>query len=774
MFRSEKQWKRTVRGLVLLCLLTFSSAALTGAEESQRPKIGLALGGGGAKGGAHVGVIKVLEEMNVPIDFIAGTSIGAIVGGLYASGMTSDELAEAIASIDWSEAMQDKPPRRDLNFRRKEDDARYLFDLEVGIGRGGLEWPAGFISGQNLFFLLQSLTLGVADVDDFDKLPIPFRAVATDVGNGEMVVLDHGYLATAMRASMAIPAFFTPVELDGKLLVDGGMVNNLPVDVAFDMGADIVIAVDLGAELSEREVGLSVVQIYQQTVRMLTRPNVGPRIDMADLVINPGVSDYGTMAFEQIVEIMEKGEVAARDMVDEIGRFSVEPSIFEAHRAAQIPPPPDPIRIDFVDFVGNERVDDRVIRNHIRLEAGSELTLRMFGDDLSDLLGGGSRQEERRQKQLTGEAPLDLRALFEDLRRIYGLGEFEQVDFGFEQRGEQRGVVLRIREKPWGPNYLHFGLEIATEGGGETLLQFLLNLTKTTLNARGGEWRNDLLIGNDRGVFSEFYQPLDFGGRFFVAPRVDYDARRIRLFEDGDSLAELETSNLTFGFDLGYQAGTYAEVRLGGITGAGGATLETGSLPPDLVEDVRDISYGGARLLVRADRLDSVTIPRRGWATVFRALESLDELGADDEYTKLFWSGQKFVTRGKHTGFVGARAGWSSGDLPIYDEFTLGGFASMSGYQDNELRGQYLGLGRLGYYYRLFKRWYFGGWAESGNVWQADEPIGWDNLRYSGTVILAKDTAIGPLYVAYALADGGRDKFYFILGRTVRSRSDLD
>jgi NTE family protein len=760
--------------LAVLCLLATFNSGLVRAEEGSRPKIGLALGGGGAKGGAHVGVIKVLEELNVPIDYIAGTSIGAIIGGLYASGMTSDELAEALASIDWAEAMQDRPPRRDLNFRRKEDSARYLFDLEVGIGRGGLEWPAGFISGQNLFFLLQSLTIPVADVDDFDELSIPFRAVATDVGNGEMVVLDHGYLATAMRASMAIPGFFSPVELEDRLLVDGGMVNNLPVDVAFEMGADIVIAVDLGEALSAREVGRSVVQIYQQTIRMLTRPNVDSRLEISDLVINPGVSGYATMAFDKIVEIMEKGEETTRGMVDEIARYSVAPEVYQAHRQAQIPPPPEPVRIDFVDFVGNERVDDRVIRKHIRLEAGSELTLKMFGDDLSELLGGGSRREERRVKQLTGETPIDLRALFEDLRRIYGLGEFEQVDFGFEERGEERGVVIRMREKPWGPNYLHFGLEIATEGSGDTLLQFLVNLTKTTINARGAEWRSDLLVGNNRGAFTEFYQPLDFGGRFFIAPRVDYDAGRIRLFEEGQSRAELDISDTTFGFDFGYQAGTYAEVRLGALSGFGRASVETGTIPPDLEEELRDIGVGGARLLVRADRLDSVTIPRKGWSSHFRAFQSLEGVGADSEYTKLEWSGEKFFSRGKHTGFGGGGAGWSTGDLPIYDEFTLGGFGSMSGYADNELRGQYLGLGRMGYYYRILKSWYVGGWAEAGNTWQVGEPIQFSTLRYSGTVILAKDTLIGPLYVAYAQADAGRNKFYFILGRTPRNRSRLD
>ena len=270
-----KTWVFRCWGLVLAVLaLTAGHPLQAQQKDPERPKIGLALGGGGAKGGAHVGVLKVLEELNIPVDYIAGTSIGGIVGGLYASGMTADELELAIANIDWNEALRDKPPRRDLSFRKKEENARYLLDLELGLGRGGVKWPSGFVSGQNLFFLLQSLTLNVADVTDFHQLPIPFECVATDVGSGEMVVLDSGYLATALRATMAIPGAFAPVRIDDQLLVDGGLVNNLPVDVVREMGADIVIAVDLGEDLSAREVGASMIQIYQQTMRMLTRPNV--------------------------------------------------------------------------------------------------------------------------------------------------------------------------------------------------------------------------------------------------------------------------------------------------------------------------------------------------------------------------------------------------------------------------------------------------------------------------------------------------------------------
>jgi NTE family protein len=744
-------------------------------EPLDRPKIGLALGGGGAKGGAHVGVIKVLEELSIPVDYIAGTSIGAIVGGLYASGMTCDELAQALANIDWEEALQDRPPRRDLDFRRKEDDARYLFDLQMGIGKGGLKWPAGIISGQNLFFLLQSLTLSVANVDDFDSLPIPFRAVATNVNTGEMTVLDRGYLASALRASMAIPGVFAPVEIDGKLLVDGGLVNNLPVDVAFDMGADIVIAIDLGAPLAEREVGASVVQIYQQTMRMLTRPNVKSRLEMADLVISPGVSGYGTMSFDQIVEIMEKGEQVARERSADLARYSVEPEVYQSHRERQLPPPPEPLQIDFVELAGNKRVDDRVVRNQIRLEAGEELMLKMLGDDLAGLLGARNRREEKRRKQLEGEEALDLRALFEDLRRLYGLGEFEQVDFSFEERADTQGVVIHMREKPWGPNYLQFGLQIASDDDGGTQLQFLANLTKTQINSRGAEWRNDLLLGDNRRVFSELYQPLDFDGKFFIAPRIDLKEQKPRLFESGQPVAELETNIQSFGLDVGYQAGTYAELRLGAIAGNGDVSLETGTLPPELEDDLRDVDFGGLRLLIRSDRLDSATIPHTGWSSSFRAFESMDSLGADDEYTKLEWRGTRFFSRGRGTALLAAAAGWSPGStLPIYDEFSLGGFGSLSGFEDNELRGQYLGLVRLGYYHRIGGKWYLGGWGEAGNVWQTSDEASVDNLLYSGTVLLAKDTSFGPLYAAYGIGEEGRSKFYFILGRAIAGRNELE
>ncbi len=746
--------------------------AAAGARNGERPKIGLALGGGGAKGGAHIGVLKVMEQLDIPIDYIAGTSIGAIMGGLYSSGMTADELQDAVENIDWAEALQDKPPRRDRTFRRKEDDLRYLIDLELGIGKGGIKWPAGLVSGQNLFFLLQALSLPVAQINDFDKLPIPFRAVATNIDDGSMVVLKGGNLATAMRASMAIPGFFAPVELDGNLLVDGGMVNNLPVDVVRAMGADIVIAVDLGKDLSARDVHRSLTQVLSQTMRMLTRPNVATRLADADLVISPDVIKFGTMGFGSMDQIIQIGYETADEHRVELSQYSADPEIYAVHRAKQLPPTEESIHIDFIDYEGNVRVDDRIIASQIRLDAGTEMGLRMVGTDFGRVLGSETKRQAKERRQNLGGEDVDLSTLSADLRRLYGLGEFELVDFQFEERDDETGLLINMREKPWGPNYLHFGLEFSGDFDGETGVGVLANLTKTQINARGAEWRSDLLIGSNSGILSEFYQPLDFAGKFFVAPRLLYENTRPRFWDDGAQVAQLKIRKFEGGFDVGYQWSIFGEIRAGIIRGNADVRLETGTLPPEdeIGFNPSSIDTGGFRFLARADRLDSVVIPRRGGASTFRAFFSSESLGAEESYTKLEFHGSKFLSRGRHTGFISGGVGWSPGStLPTYDEFSLGGFASLSGFADNQLRGQYLGVGRLGYYYNLFGTWFVGGWGEAGNVWETTDEIDGGSLILAGTALIARSTSIGPLYLAWGRAEGGSSKIYFVLGRTLGS-----
>jgi NTE family protein len=428
----------------------------------ERPKIGLALGGGGAKGGAHVGVLKVMEELNIPVDYVAGTSIGAIVGGLYASGMTADEMADALNSIDWDDVMRDEPPRKDLNFRRKEDDQRYRVKLQLGLKDWKVQWPAGVMTGQKLYFMLQALTIQVADVENFDRLPIPFRCVATDIQTGDPVVLGRGNLANAMRASMAIPVAFTPVELDGRTLVDGGITNNIPVDVVREMGADIVIAIDLGAPLTSRQVK-SLLEIRSQMMRMLIRKNMEPQLENADLVINPEVSQYGTLDFSRIDENMKLGAEAAEAKRPELAKLAIAPEDYEKHRTRQRESRGETPTIDAIEFKGNQRVDDRIINHKVRLQAGDRF---------------------------------DFESLFDDISRIYGLGDFSQVFFAVREAGDGR-VVLTIDmvEKPWGPNYLHFGLSASSDLQGDNRLAALVNLTNTRLNSLGAEVRSDFQLG---------------------------------------------------------------------------------------------------------------------------------------------------------------------------------------------------------------------------------------------------------------------------------------
>ncbi len=765
-----------MRRTSITCLAVALSMALAGTihplraqdePPQSRPKIGLALGGGGAKGGAHVGVLKVFEELNIPIDYIAGTSIGGIVGGLYATGMTADELADTIANVDWNEVLQDKPPRRDLSFRKKEENARYLFDLELGVGKGGIKWPSGFISGQNLFFLLQSLTLNVTDVTDFHELPIPFEAVATDVRTGEMAILDRGYLATALRATMAIPGVFSPVAMYDTLMVDGGLVNNLPVDVVKAMGADIVIAVDLGAELDSRNVGESMIQIYQQTMRMLTRPNVRSRLEMADLVINAGVSDFGTMSFGDIVEIMEQGYETAAEMADELGKYSIDPATYASLRARQEQRTSEPTTIDFVEFEGNERVDDRVVGRQILLEPGTTISFELEAEDIGSIFESRSRREKRLQKRVAEGEPVGLRSLFLDLRGLYGLGDFQTVDFRFEDRGDETGIIIGMREKPWGPNYMHFGMEITSDLAGETTFELLVNLTKTRINKLGAEWRTDLIVGTNRLLYSELYQPLDFGGDWFLAPRIEAGDERIKFWEADEAVAEFNVGGLQGGLDLGYAFNRMGELRLGVELGDSRVKLETGTLPPDLPEDEvpDDFEIGAVRFLGRLDNLDNVNVPRGGTAGSLFAFQSLDALGADREYLKIGAGGSMFFGGGKHTGTISFDAGWSDEDLPVYDQFYLGGLGSLSGYSNRELRGQYVGVGRLGYYHEAFRSWFLGGWVEAGNVFQSTDEMTGSNLIWTGTVILAKDSSFGPIYLAYGYANTGDNRIYLQLGR---------
>ena len=708
------------------------------AEAPARPKIGLALSGGGARGAAHIGVLKVLEELRVPVDVIAGTSAGGIMGGFYAAGLSPEEMAQSLIHLDWDAVLSDRPSRERLSYRLKEKDRTDLFELELGVRDFHIALSQGLIAGHNLNFYLRGVTLRSAGITDFDRLPIPFRAVATDLETGEAVILGGGELADALRASMAVPGIFTPVEIDGRLLVDGGMSSQLPIDIVRALGADVVIAVNIGTPPHTRDGLGTLFDISSQTLSFLTRKNTAEqlqRLTARDLLIEPPLPGVSVADFVRAADIIELGEQTARLHGERLRALSVSEAEYAAWRARQRVEPGRPIHLNRVGIARPERVARKRVLARLRTEAGR---------------------------------PLDLAALEDDLTRIYDLGDFERVDYRLIGDGSEKDLEIQTRAKSWGPNYLRFGLSLVDDFEGDSRFNLLTDFTLTALNRLGGEWKNELSIGHERRFLTELYQPLDYAGRFFVAPRFQYRQDIRDVYEDDRRVAQYRSKRAGAGLDVGAQFLRGGELRLGIVRDRVEAAPRIGAatLPS------YNIQQGAYVANLVYDKLDNVNFPRHGHALLTRLYLARDDLGADATYDKLLVDWLTAGTRGRHTLLAGLRLGSALGtELPFYDSFELGGFLELSGYLTGQLQGQHLGLARLMYYYQTGRmpgtgsRVFVGGSLEAGNVWERRERMRLDDLHKGGSVFTGVDSVLGPLYLAYGYSEGGRDAFYLLLGK---------
>ncbi len=529
---------RRIRATLLILFAAFAATARAedAASPARRPKIGIAFAGGGARGGAHVGVLKVLEELRVPVDYVAGTSIGSIIAALYASGMAPDEMEKVLSTTDWDAALQDDQPRKDQPYRQKEDDDLYLIKAELGFHKGSLVLPGGLVAGQKLNYLLRRFTLPASNVTDFDRLRIPFRCVATDIVTGGKVVLGKGDLARAVRASMAIPGFFSPVEWDGKLLTDGGTADNMPVDVVRAMGADVVIAIDISTPLKKREEISSFLSITGQTSGFLTRLNVEQQIATLvkdhDVLVTPNLDEVSTLDFKQFPKASEQGRIKADEMRAELARFSVSEAEYAAflkrQREARVDPVVQEVRVE-----APPGVDPRLLEGRVRTKPGK----------------------------------VNWPVLESDLARLYELGDYETVDFLIATEGERKVLVLGGPPKPPAPTRLRFGLLLNTDFASNSSFGLRLGAYFTRLNAMRGELRTKIEVGRQNSILFEFYQPTDFAGRFFVSPTVSFTRLPRDLFVDDANVARIRTDEFAGALDLGYSLGRYGEVRLGAVAG---------------------------------------------------------------------------------------------------------------------------------------------------------------------------------------------------------------
>jgi len=729
--------KMIILSIVLVLLL---GADFVFAEtESSRPKIGLVLGGGGARGAAHAGVLKVLEENNVPIDYIVGTSMGSVVGGLYASGYSPEEITTLLDEIDWQDMFSSRPKENMLSFRNKTDLQR-LAAFELGVKKGKIVFPRGLISGQKLSFMLQKMTLHTIEIDHFDNLQIPYRAVAADAVTGEMVVFDHGNLAEAIRSSMSVPGAFPPVKVEGRLLIDGGLVKNVPVELAKEMGADIIIAVDVGAPMLKEEELNSLIDITNQMMNILFMQNVQESLALLtdkDLLIRPELGDITSSDFVRISEAIKIGEKTAHDAVDKIRRYSVSGDNYQQYIARQRRAQERSIRVDFVEVKNPARVHPKMIKGRIRTRPGDEL---------------------------------DIDKLQEDLTRVYAIGDFETVDFKIVKKEDKKGLLIDTKEKKWGPDYLRFGLNLNSDSEGANDYNLILDYRKTQMNKYGAEWKVVAQSGQTQGLFTEFYQPLDLENRFFVAPHFKYQRSIGDIYSGEYRIAEYRVDELGGGFDIGMNFRSYIEIRAGIVGSVIDAEPEVGgtSLP-----SFSDINKAGFRGRIDYDQLDDHKFPKMGLKGVVNLFASDKGLGADTNYENLDFIFIKAHTyKGKHTVLAAIDGGMSlDSNSPFYDEYAFGGFFSLSGLGRGQLRAKNVGSGRLFYYYKLAEiqgfasSVYLGGSMEAGNAWDNKDDFGSYPI-FGGSVFLGIDTMLAPLYIAYGQAEGNDGKVYLFLGQT--------
>jgi NTE family protein len=704
-------------------------------QPPARPRIGLALSGGGARGAAHVGVLKVLEEARIPIDYIAGTSMGSIVGGLYAAGIPADDLERLITNTDWNAAFSDFIPRTDRSFRRKRDDDLYLVKHKPGLSRDGLLFPPGLIDGQQIDLLLKRYSLHAAGVRDFDELAIPFRCVAADLATGEPVVLDRGDLALAMRASMSIPVAFAPREIDGCLFVDGGISCNLPIDVVRRMGADIVIAVDISTPLRARDDLRSVIAVTDQIMGIMTRRDSDRQIASlraGDVLINPDLGDITTASFDRAVEAIPIGYEAATAALDALARLSVSPEEYRAHMARRSARSA-PSVVDEIRIVNNSRVADGVIAARLRVETGK---------------------------------PLDVDRLEDDLDQIFGLELFESVYYDLNAESGRTVLTVTLRERSWGPNYLQSGVAIFEDYEGANF-NLAGAYTRTAINRLNGEWRLGVQIGQEPGAFTDLYQPITKSLRPFVHVKAAVTDRADNVFDaEGHKTGEL--GPFIYGGEIaaGRELGTLAEIRAGVLREAG--TISTLVGPPG-TPDV-DFDIGEAYLQLWADELDNLHFPHSGGELRVRLSAGLEELGSDVHYEQGIIDGSVAGSLGRLTGLLeGTLATTRESDAPYVRLYRLGGFTRLSGLEQDELIGQHAGIVSALAYYRLADLTalsvYAGVSLEYGNVFQTRDEIALASGRAAGSVFLGLDTPIGPIYAAYGAAENDRGNYYLFLGR---------
>lgn len=710
----------------------------------ERPRVALVLSGGGARGLAHVGVIRALEHMRIPVDCIVGTSMGGIIGGIYASGMPSDELERTALEIDWTRAFQDRPDRLAMRGRRKKDENGHFALPEFGVRNGEIVSPAGLIYGQNLSEVLNRLTNRVIGTGSFDQLPIPFRAIATDIATGRKRELDSGQLAVALRATMSLPAVMAPVELDDTLLIDGGLVDNLPVSTARHLCGDSVIAVNLGTPLLSRsEIG-SAVSVGVQMVNILTEQNVRASLAMLqaqDVLVSPQLDTLTASSFDQAQALFRAGEESVKAVAAQLQRFVVPAAEFARWKAHHDRAGEHDFGVDEVRVATLKVVNPRVLLAEVNPDAENQ--------SASALRGSTSRIFER--------------------------GDFERVQLSFAREDGRNIAVLDPKEKSWGPDYLRFGLSMTAQTGESTSFNAVAGYTRTWMNGYGARWQNILQIGEKNALHSEFLQPVALDSPLFVAPRLLATYQQSPVYLGDAQVARVSRAQAVIALEAGTELGRSGDVRVGLQSGREKYLVDIGPI-------VSPADWSKTRALTARldyDTMDKAHFPTRGYRAVVDVYRSSRPLGAESDYLRSVLDLSAAQTWNQNT----YQMQWISGKMDhteqssalLFDLIPVGGFQRLSGYPVGRFRADQVEFLRLGYQRNIapvlgltlggiVTQSYFGASLEAARIWQSYDTLTSNGLYKSAAMFIGADTLLGPTALSVGLGDNGQRAVWLSIG----------
>jgi len=729
-----------MKKLFVFVILTISIFA------ADRPKIALVLSGGGARGGAHVGVLKVLEEKNIPIDFIVGTSMGAFVGGLYASGKTPKEIEKLLTTTDWKKYIRTDFNRADTPIRKKQVEYMYQGRLGLGIdAKNEVVVPTGVFRRQPMLFKFLNETQNVEHIKNFDNFIIPFRAIATNIKNGDRVVLKSGSLAKAIYASASIPGGFQPINIDGVDLVDGGVSDNIPIDVAKEMGADIIIAVDVSENFDEDLDVNSYFVVMGQLVNILMRKNANKSISTLaedDILITPDLKGFSGLDADKYPQIIQRGvDITEKSYESKLKHLSVSAKEYEKYQNKRknirypISPIIDEIKIQNPTYLSDESILERL---HIHV---------------------GKRLDEKQ-----------LRA---DLLHIYNMMIFDSIDYKVKQQDDKN--ILYITTKPSWDNHgeIRFSIGIEDDFKGHSAYSIKLGYTMFGINEYGGEWKNDFEIGRNKLAKTEFFQPLDAMQRYYLKPSIMYQ-ERLDYFPINNYIPslsgnrELELQRYGGGMACGMDVTTDYEFELG-------ISYFRDNVKVDSFYINNDYEAVPIYLSLKTDSLDNLNFPNNGVKSSIVWTKELKDFGSDYDYEQIYIDVEKPISFASHnvTAYLKYGNTYKSDIMAMSGTFTLGGLFNLSGYAPYTLNNENMFLGVLKYRYQLKDGGFFGTLnapiyvgcsAEIGDAWGENYSLTYDKSKKSATVYIAADTFLGPFYLAYGATADGEQSAYLYLG----------